>query len=619
MNITKKEYNEYKEWKDMTPVERLSATYKANNILVEHIQELLKDKTMPSRKARRLGISNFKQIKEAYAIWLTNRDNREAELTTEDSYSPKLHHAIRYISCKSSKSQILLSILSDTDSQKAHIRDNGTFLALVVGEFFDEKVLTGDKWLEICEDIEEVYDVHSRDMVFINMIRKFFSKESDEKRANVCYSLGDVVNSSPEINEYYYETEKQYSLDLLTKLQSDSDTVNANLPMNLWHAFNYYIQSVKGSDEYWEEFCGDALMKHYDDGHGTHLGINKHPKGKFMSSYSKEANKGRAKKFIPLIISFCVSKYCNNIDELKEAQEMILKFNTFTNKTIRKYWTDMFSKMVNETKISEVHTFYADEYKHIFENDNWDNIGKTIHSIRENLHNGSRYNAWADLTHTKYDQAIWFASTILWFQENSKKTKNDLIQKFVDEYILKLNGEVYVNSKQIKTSDYFGGDSADYKSNNAEHRFEQVFEPVVDKINTWIKSGKQDRTNQSKYRRKVLSKFEVFVNEQVVSPILKLYPLSVDELKTINLIKGTGLHWLHTNDNDNVAEDGFLGMIDDNLKGDMKYKTWDKNYQNGYIKQLLEHNKKKYEEYPDMILAVSIMTLEAMTHKDFSL
>mgnify|MGYP003112910328 FL=1 len=79
------------------------------------------------------------------------------------------------------------------------------------------------------------------------------------------------------------------------------------------------------------------------------------------------------------------------------------------------------------------------------------------------------------------------------------------------------------------------------------------------------------------------------------------------------------IHWLHTNDKDNVAKDGFLGMIDDNLKGNLKYKTWPKNYQNEYIKSLLEHNKEMYEKNPNFTLGQSIITLEQMTKRDFSL
>mgnify|MGYP003119668972 CR=1 FL=1 len=619
VKLTKDEYKDWKIWKDMTPVERIIHESEQNNILELCIKELLKLKHLPSRQVRRLGHSNFKQLKELYKAHLCNRSNREEELTEEDNYAPKLHHVIRFVSCKSSKSQILLSIYSDIDSNKAHIRDNGTFLALVVGEFFNEKVLTGDKWLELCQDIEETYGLQQKDMMFIDMIRDFFENESDEKTNNLKYSLEDVTHSSKDIKEYYYSTIKQWSLDLLTKPQSDLDMINANLPMNLWHAFNYYIQSVKGSDEYWEVFCGYELMKKYDDGNGTYLGINKYPKGTLMSSYSKEAGKGRAKKFVPFFIVYVISKFATNLDELKEAQEMILKFNSFTNPKVKDYWTAKFTKMVKEVKLSEMHSFYTDKYKKVFENDDWNRIGDTITSVRETTHK-QRYNAWADLSHSKYDQAIWFASTILWFKEQfSTKTESSLIQKFVDLYIEKLNGEVFVDSTQMKTYDYFGTNSSDYKTNNAESRFEQVFEPVVTKLHTWATSAKQDRTNQQKYKKKTIEKFKVFVSDESVHPILKLYPLSIDELKEINILTAKGLHWLHTNDKDNKAEDGFLGMIDDNLKGNLKYKTWPKNYQNGYIKELLEHNKKKYEETKETSLAISIMTLEAMSNRDFSL
>ena len=604
---------------DVALVKEIVEQLEQYNILEIWIQSFLSNKTLTARESRKLGQSTFRQLRQAYKKWLTNRDNREEELTTEDNYGPKLHHLIRFVMSISSKSQILLSILRDTDSQKAHIRDNGTFLALAVGEFFPEKVLTGDAWLDICDDIEDEYDVDNKDMEFIELIRKFFNTQSDEKKTNSLYSLEDVVTSSEDIENYYYDTQKQWTLDLITKHQSDMDTVNANLPMNLWHAWNYYVQCVKGSDEYWEEFCGHELMKKYDDGSGLHLGISKFPKNDLMGSYNKEANKGRARKFIPFFITYCVANYCKSVDEIKEAQQMILKFNSFTNKKVKKYWTKMFKRMVLNTSMSEMISFYEDEYKHVMENIDWHKIGNSVTSIKHSKHNGQRINAWADLTHKKYDQAIWFVGVVLYFSFNSKKTKESVITRFVDTYVDRLEGIVLDGQKQIPTSTYFGESAAKYKSNNAEARFDKIFEPVVDNIDKWIKNSKKDRTDESKFRKKVLGKFDAFVSDTRVNPILTLYPLSIDDLKTINLATGDGLHWLHTNDKDNVAKDGFLGMIDDNLKGNLKYKTWPKNYQNEYIKSLLEHNKEMYEKNPNFTLGQSIITLEQMTKRDFSL
>ena len=53
--------------------------------------------------------------------------------------------------------------------------------------------------------------------------------------------------------------------------------------------------------------------------------------------------------------------------------------------------------------------------------------------------------------------------------------------------------------------------------------------------------------------------------------------MSTDTLCVINFSTGDGLHWLHKTPHSTGgdAKEGFLGMTDDNLSGNQKFKNWD--------------------------------------------
>ena len=64
----------------------------------------------------------------------------------------------------------------------------------------------------------------------------------------------------------------------------------------------------------------------------------------------------------------------------------------------------------------------------------------------------------------------------------------------------------------------------------------------------------------------------------MLSTRITLFPLSsngsLNDVITINFGKGGGLHWLHPNDDENNAKDGFLGLIGDNLREPFKSMDW---------------------------------------------
>jgi len=64
-------------------------------------------------------------------------------------------------------------------------------------------------------------------------------------------------------------------------------------------------------------------------------------------------------------------------------------------------------------------------------------------------------------------------------------------------------------------------------------------------------------------------------------------------LSVVNFKTGEGVQWLHKSPNSTGgdAKNGFLGMTDDNLTGNQKYKNWNCT-PNEYWMMLAEHNEK---------------------------
>ena len=97
------------------------------------------------------GISNFGELIELSEDGtIDNKTNRGIELDKKDRYTAKINHNIRFCSGISRKGCLELSVITeDPDNTfckqtKALISDCGTFLSLALlgGDFYDEKVLT---------------------------------------------------------------------------------------------------------------------------------------------------------------------------------------------------------------------------------------------------------------------------------------------------------------------------------------------------------------------------------------------------------------------------------------------------------------------------------------------
>ena len=114
-----------------------------NNATLENdIDYLIDNRNLPNRDAQSRGDVSFGELSQLISNGkVDNSSNRDEELDDDSDYEGKLSHNIRFVDGVSAKSQILASVLTDLSDDKAYIRDNGTFLALAVGDYFDKQFL----------------------------------------------------------------------------------------------------------------------------------------------------------------------------------------------------------------------------------------------------------------------------------------------------------------------------------------------------------------------------------------------------------------------------------------------------------------------------------------------
>ena len=151
---------------------------------------------------------------------------------------------------------------------------------------------------------------------------------------------------------------------------------------------------------------------------------------------------------------------------------------------------------------------------------------------------------------------------------------------------------------------------------------------MMDGVESNIHKKKQDRYHESVLRSKSLDKHYTTLNGERLSTRITVFPLasngSLTDVVTINFGKGDNLHWLHPNDDENMAKDGFLGILGDNL--DKKFKNMDwtpyiKNNSN-YWKIIFDHNEDRVDELEDGSLKRkvnrSLDTLEWLSDVDLN-
>jgi hypothetical protein len=551
-------------------------------------------KKLSAREAKQTGEVSFKRLYELVdGGKISNDINREEELDELKTYLNKLHHLFRYIMGTSEKSQLLLSVFSDSTDKVSYIRDDGTLMALIVGEYFDKKVLTPNDIQElIIDDIKSKYEPNSKDIIFIKKIEKAFKKLSNQKK-DVEISLKEIISLGGDIKDMYDTTNLSYTINLLTKKQTTLDTINANLQPNPWQAYNYYMANHKKLKQYSENFLGKKLFEFINN----KVGLHKFKKGKLMSRWMTSANNKKINRMIPLVISYCISNFCKSEKELKESYEMIARFSEHEKEKVRKYWDKMFSKLVRETTYKDITDFYKKEYKVFFENKEWDVNSKISDLVKEFKKNSGvkSSSSLESLKFTKFDTGLWFLSIAIWLKENkTKKGRDKIVELIVKTYKEKLSGKISYDGKDREVWDLFTSDGF----NNTDARFDYLFKYLIEDVIEEITNESKDRQIEDKLRTTSLQRHRDILEEAEIRTTLTLFPLSSDDQYRKYYFttgpKGKNLQWLHPNDDENKAENGFLGFIDDNLKEPWKSVNWKEVHnvhtQMDYWNLVLNHN-----------------------------
>ena len=534
-----------------------------------------KNKHKPAIFVRTMSSVTFSECSELINNGtIDNEGNRDEDLDTKMKYYGKVHHLIRYISGISEKGQLLISILKDDKSEVGYIRDNGTMFSLTFGKYYDSKVLTGNDWLIMCDDIISNYDINNEDDKYvINLINNFFESKKEEQ-LSFEYSLKEVINSSKELKEFYDNSEIGYVVSLHTIRQFEKDMINCNMQLNAWIAYNYYMTPLKRTEEYKVYYCGDKLLEFFIDKEGA----DTFNKGKLMYGHQSYAERSKVAKMIPILQAYIGSHYCETVEDFKQFNEMVVKFeNGSDDGKETEYWRKMFKRVIREVGYTTIIKWYEKQYKPAFKSEDWNSITTTINTMVTNKLNGSRVQSMEDLHIKKYHTGIVMMAMVLYFKRKySKLGIGKLTTKVTSEYVRLLSGDVNHNNEKVTVWKYFGSERDTYKSTNSDARWGKLFKYVFQNVQSDINNRSKDRDNQAEYRDNVLKRTTSFFESEGLVSRLKLFPLSTDDISWINFSTGDGLQWLHKTPHGSGgdAKEGFLGMTDDNLTGNQKFKNW---------------------------------------------
>jgi len=579
---------------------------KKNN-LTENIESVFNNKNKTARDVECGGATNLKEIMEALRQGkLDNNTNRDEELEKDKGYKSKVNHSVRYISGISSKSQMLVSVLRDSTRCVGLIRDMGTTIALFdERKFLRQQTLTAKQWLALLENINEQYQPPQKDQTFINLIKNYFESMTTPEKSKK-YSVEDVYfKASDDIKEYVETKQVRYEINLLTTHLHDKDMTNANLPENPWEAYNYYMTPHKKTDKYKRIFLGSDLINYFKD----KAGADNFSPNKIMSTYASTSNKKMVNRVIPIYMSYCISRYIDPAD-LDEACIMIARFSDFKHHGVMDYWLMYFGMMVNDASYDDIIKFYKEEYIKVFENDEWDLVTKNIKKLNLSINQKDDYSSATEgLRMQKWDTGVYFISMVLAIKYNKPDAVGlgKLVSKVVNNYNKLLRGTTqWKNEKTNQLEDvaimkYFGDKT--YKSNSANVRKDKVFTLLREIVLNELKGKKQDRSQQEVLKDESLRQFRSAIASNNLPSSLFLFPLSQNdveaELQNINFQTKKNLEWIHPNDDENKAVDGFLGMYDDNHHKDWKDKNWKEfgvHTQKDYLTELLKHNIEKKNE-----------------------
>ena len=551
---------------------------------------------------------------------LNNETNRTVELAIASVYMGKAHHLIRFSCGISKKGCLEMSVLTDTEDNKAigYISDCGTFssLAFEGGEFYSQKVISPTRWIETLDDIEVKYPTADKNKRFIRMVRGVFEQLSESKMG-IPISWEEIVNANEEIKDYYFNIPRlNWKVSLWDGNLHSLDMRNANNPENKWEPFDFYIVPNKVDSRYHDNLCLEELMNYFADKIGCGK-FTKKPNGKsnrILGSFAgAQVNKRRKAKIRPLIHTFLMNKYCATIGDLENFYNKLHEYDKYTNDDVFMFWNkDMYARLLKDgVKYQEIQDFYKTYYKEVYVSKQWDELDTYIQELEDIYKSNHNVDKCPDIKkfgHLGESHGTFFIGYAIWAKKKYKNGIETTITKLITQYKAVLNQDVKVGVTDIPLYEAFGS-SDDYPANTASFRATNVFVPMIEAMDSVAKLKKKDRKDEDVLREKILTKTKGVVDERGISRGLNCFPLAVNgslnpsDMRSLDLVDGTGGVWLHDN-NSAKAIDGFFGFEQDNLNKALKQFDWStilnsKNRTAAYFGELYKSNFMKYQEMED--------------------
>ena len=595
---------------------------------------------------RTFGISTFGELIELSEDGtVDNKTNRGIELDKKERYTAKINHNIRFCSGISRKGCLELSVITEdpdntfSKQTKALISDCGTFLSLALlgGDFYDEKVLTPTEFKNILTAIDTNF---YKDLKFVKMVRDVIDNLPKGKKAQKI-SWKQIVTANAKIKDYYWNVPVlNWDLRALTFHLHAADMRMANNTASGWCAFDYYMNPQKAYDAYHEIFDGIELQKWATLKAG--LGKGKMEKDTVMA--------GKKFKYVSDgIKSLIISKYIvdfldfNNINSKTGRREFVQFYKWMRlfesggeSEPEFSFWTDKFYQIVAGNTYDDMTKFYEDFYS-IYKNPLWETLVNKIDQldikyIKDNMESKSNANIQT-LSPRKEDMGLYLVSLVLKMREDHEIGIDAAIGVVIDYYYVIITQDYKVGFDTMPVYDAIA--KKHISPNSADDRMDNVITPLVDSIELYFEEDGKDRGREKQLRELSKPIFKGVVIDNSYPPEIICFPLSANgttdpnQMKNINLNTLDGLHWLHPNNDDNLAEEGFIGMNSDNLKATYKHLNWDnvmgvdiENRGKSYWRLVWESNMTKHSKMEDgfdkMHLGQSLPVLKKLSETDLN-
>ena len=595
---------------------------------------------------RTFGISTFGELIELSEDGkIDNKTNRGIELDKKDRYTAKVNHNIRFCSAVSRKGCLELSVITEdpdntfSKQTKALISDCGTFLSLALlgGDFYDEKILTPTEFKNILKSIDTNF---YKDLKFVKMVRGVIDNLPKGKKAQKL-SWKQIVMANDEIKNHYLNVPVlNWDLRALTFHLHASDMRMANNMASGWCATDYYINPQKAYDAYHDDFDGISLTKWANTKDG--LGKGKMKKDTVMA--------GKVFKYISAgVKSLIISRYIVNYldfdsidsgtgrrDFVQFYKWMRLYESGGENEPEFTFWTGVFYRVVTDNTYDDMVDFYKDFYS-VYENPLWKTLVNKIDIldttyIRDNNESKSNANIQG-LSPRKEDMGLFLVSLVMKMRKDNEIGIDAAIRVVIDYYYDIITQDYKVGFDTMPV--YEAVAKKHISPGSADARMDNVVTPLINAVELYFEEAGKDRGNEKQYRKLSEPIFKNVVLENQFPREISCFPYSANgaadpnQMVTFNLMTLVGLHWLHSNNEENSADDGWMGLAADNLRHDYKHVNWDtirgvdpENRGSSYWKEIWKSNMLKYNEMGDgfdkIMLSQALPVLKKLSEIDLN-